>query len=63
MPEREPEDEVEKLFYQKLTKFFDSYFLSGLQRMAVTKFIKTQLGDKTNPKVDRIRPWILAKIN
>jgi len=31
--------------------------------MAVTKFIRTQLGDKSNAKVNRIRPWILAKIN
>jgi hypothetical protein len=31
--------------------------------MAVSKFIKVHLGDKGNTKVDRIRPWILAKIN
>ena len=29
----------------------------------VTNFIKKQMGDKDNKKVDRIRPWLLAKIN
>ena len=29
----------------------------------MTKFIKSNLGNKENKDVDRIRPWLLAKIN
>lgn len=29
----------------------------------MTKFIKSNLGNKDNKEVDRIRPWLLAKIN
>jgi hypothetical protein len=37
--------------------------LTSLQRLALTKFIKVHFSDKNNSKVDRIRPWLLAKIN
>jgi hypothetical protein len=37
--------------------------LTGLQRVALTKFIKTHFAEKANSQVDRIRPWLLAKIN
>lgn len=50
-------------FKERLNSFYQDYFLSGLQQMAVSKFIKVHLGDKNNNKVDRIRPWLLAKIN
>lgn len=43
--------------------FYDDYFLNPFQRTMVTNFIKKQMGDKNNNKVDRIRPWLLAKIN
>jgi hypothetical protein len=29
----------------------------------MTKFIKTHFADKNNPKIDHIRPWLIAKIN
>lgn len=29
----------------------------------MTKFIKTHFGNKDNTQVDRIRPWLISKIN
>lgn len=54
---------MEKRFYQRLNAFYQEYYLTGLQQMAVSRFIKSQLADKSNPNVEHIRPWILAKIN
>lgn len=42
---------------------YDQYFLSDLQRVAVTKFIKTHLGNEKSNAIDHLKPWLLAKIN
>lgn len=57
------EDDLEKRFYLKLEDFYNDYFLSPLQKVAMTKFIKAHFGNKESDKVDRVRPWLLAKIN
>lgn len=42
---------------------YEEYFLSDLQKVAMTKFIKTHFSNKDNKEVDRVRPWLLNKIN
>ena len=49
--------------YFRLNKVFEDYFLSDLQKIAMTKFIKTHFSNKDNKEVDRIRPWLINKIN
>ena len=46
-----------------MEKFYDEYYLSKFQRFAVGKFIKDQIGNPDNQKVDRLRKWFFAKLN
>lgn len=48
---------------QKLSEFFDEYFLNGIARLAAMKFIKDKLGNREDSNVDRLRRWVIAKIN
>ena len=41
----------------------NEYRLSDLQKMAANKFIKDCIANKDNRKVDRLREWILKRIN
>ena len=54
---------MEQLFQKKLEEFYKDNFLNGLQRASVTSFIKKELGQKDNAKVERVRPWLLAQLN
>jgi len=51
------------VFYLRLNKVYEEYFLSDLQKVAMTKFIKTHFSNKDTKDVDRVRPWLLAKMN
>ena len=48
---------------QRLVSMLHEYRLSDMQKMAAGKFIKDCIADKENRKVDRLREWILKKIN
>ena len=47
----------------RLNDFFDEYFLGGLHRAAMLKFLRTHLANQSNDAIPHIRPWLLAKIN
>lgn len=47
----------------RLNQVYKEYFFSDLQKVAMTKFIKTHFSNKDNKDVDRVRPWLLSKIN
>jgi hypothetical protein len=47
----------------KLEAFYNSYYLSNIQKFAVGKFLKDFIGDKSNQKVSRTRPWFFEALN
>lgn len=46
-----------------MEEIFKDYYLSDFQMFAVQKFIKTEAGNPSNAKADRVREWIMAKLN
>jgi len=42
---------------------YKEYHLSEIQKFGVQKFIKDLVADKHNKKVDRVREWLMKKIN
>ena len=60
MPEQE---NSETRIWSKLDKIWDEYYLSEFQRAAVIGFIQGQVANPKNEKVDRVRSWLLNKLN
>lgn len=54
---------LEDKVVSKLQDFFNEYHLTDFQKFAVTKFIKQNIADKNNLKVERVRGWLFHKIN
>jgi len=46
-----------------LNAFFQEHHLNAFQALAVQKFLRANIADKTNHSVDRIRDWLFAKLN
>lgn len=47
----------------KLDEFYQEYYLSEFQKFAVGKFIKDKISDPKEEKVDRLREWLIYKLN
>lgn len=56
-------NDLESKLMDRLNRIYDEYYLSEFQRFAVGKFIKETIANKSNSKVDRIREWLMKKIN
>lgn len=60
----EVEIDVEKnKLLDKLDVFYKEYFLSDFQKFAAGKFIKDNISNPSNKKCDRIRDWLIGKLN
>jgi hypothetical protein len=47
----------------RLDELFNEYYLNELQKAAASKFIKVRIGNKDDMKVQRLRDWLLLKLN
>jgi hypothetical protein len=49
--------------YKKLIELFDEHLLTDIQKLAAFKFIKEKFLDKENHEADRLKQWILLRVN
>lgn len=57
------EASMRNALFSKLSSIYSEYHLSAIQQFAVDKFMRDLVGDRNNDKVDRVRQWIVKKIN
>jgi hypothetical protein len=57
------EDPEKTKLFSKLETFYTEYHLSDFQKFAAGKFIKDNISNPQNQKVDRIRDWLMFKLN
>ena len=49
--------------FSRLDQIFDEFYLSEFQKVMATHFIRDHLAIKENSKIERIREWLMLKLN
>lgn len=61
--DRTDDGSMRQAMLNKLSAIYAEYHLSPIQQFAVDKFMRDLVADRNNDKVDRVREWIVKKIN
>ena len=57
------ENSAEKRILEATEKVLDEWFVTGITRWGLQKFIKEKIADAENTKVARVRKWLLLRMN